>query len=177
MRIRSGRATDAPALAKLARETYSEAFGHSLTPDDLSAHLSKNLSAANFKRILARDTVLIAEEDEHMVGFVQFGDAAGYLEADSETDRAVNRLYVHADFRNRGIGRLLMDTALEHLRLEGAGRVFLDVWERNSDARRFYGRYGFRTVGKRAFGVASGAETSPDLVMMLRLGKRSRRRG
>ena len=46
--------------------------------------------------------------------------------------------------------------------------IVLDVWEHNPAAQRFYARYGFEVVGARAFVVASGAETSRDLIMVRR---------
>ncbi len=50
--------------------------------------------------------------------------------------------------------------------LQQATRIFLDVWEHNHGARRFYERYGFGVIGQRAFVVESGAATSYDLIML-----------
>lgn len=52
--------------------------------------------------------------------------------------------------------------------MKTAERIALDVWEHNLGARRLYERYGFEVVGKRAFEVKSGAETSFDLIMIRR---------
>ncbi len=61
---------------------------------------------------------------------------------------------------------LLMEAALEHPRLKSAERIFLDVWEYNYGAQRFYQRHGFKVIGGRRFYVESGAETSLDLIMV-----------
>ena len=55
---------------------------------------------------------------------------------------------------------------LEQLNQEESARIFLDVWEHNPGARRFYERYGFVVIGDRSYAVASGAETSLDLIMV-----------
>ncbi|MCP4417318.1 MAG: GNAT family N-acetyltransferase [Chloroflexi bacterium] len=168
MIIRTAVNKDLHPLSKLAKETYTAAFAYSFLPADLAAHLENNLSPSNFAQILLNQTILVAEEENRMVGFVQIGKANGFAEADPDKDWAINKMYVHADFQNRGVGSLLMDSALEQLRRAGITRIFLDVWEHNLGAIRFYQRYGFELIGERCFEVDSGAETSLDLIMMRR---------
>lgn len=164
--IRAAVQDDAEALSQLAQETFTRFFGPSMLASDLAAHLEANLSPEVFAVILARDTVLIAELEGQMAGFVQFGRAGSFAVANCDDDRAVRKMYVRARFQNRTIGSALMEAALAQLHGEGAGRVFLDVWDQNYGAIRFYQRHGFKVIGERPFTVASGAETTPDLIMM-----------
>jgi len=97
---------------------------------------------------------------------VQFG--AAKPSAADENDQELRRLYVHPEFQNRGYGTLLMEAALRHPRMSGARSIYLDVWEHNLGAQRFYRRYGFKVIGTRAFEVESGAATSLDLIMARR---------
>lgn len=165
MNIREANISDARALSALAIETYSEAFGHSFSPADLAAHLEKYLSPQRFEQILSEDTVLVAEVGGRMVGYVQFGGAK------TPDDRELQRLYVHPDFQNRGIGTGLMEAALAHPGLRNSERIVLDVWEHNQGAQRFYARYGFEVVGTQPFEVESGSQTSLDLIMLRRSPK------
>ncbi len=57
----------------------------------------------------------------------------------------VEMLFVHAEHRGRGAGRLLMDCAIQTL---GADRV--DVNEQNEGAVGFYRHLGFQPVGRSA---------------------------
>ena len=50
--------------------------------------------------------------------------------------------------RRRGLGTLLMQTAEEQMKEEGAGGMSLEVAETNSAAREFYQRLGFATTGR-----------------------------
>lgn len=154
------------SLTALAQRTYVDAFGHSFQPDDLEAHLAANLSEIAFKEILSRDFILVAVNDEKIIGFVQFGKANGNDQTISIHDWAIKRLYVLRNFQNKGIGGQLMQRSLDKMKAKKADRVFLDVWEHNAGAIRFYQRYGFAVVGRRKFEVASGAETSDDLIMV-----------
>jgi ribosomal protein S18 acetylase RimI-like enzyme len=169
MKIRQAEKTDIAKLSALAKLTYAKAFGHTFSASDLASHLAKNLSSCSFAEVLTKDVVLLAKRDDRLVGFVQFGAAANAdfaTETATSNDQELRRLYVHADFQNQGVGTRLMEAALEHPSLKGAERIFLDVWEYNYGAQRFYQRYGFKVIGERRFYVESGAETSLDLIMV-----------
>ena len=174
MKIRQAEPSDVEMLSKLAMETYAAAFGHSFSPADLAAHLEKSLSPNNFKQISVEDTVLVAEVEDCMIGYVQFGKC-DFEEATSDSDQELRRLYVLAEFQNKGVGALLMSGALNHQNLKNARQIFLDVWEHNSGAQRFYVRYGFEVIGKREFVVESGAKTSFDLIMVRDQSKQEER--
>ena len=56
----------------------------------------------------------------------------------------VAQLYVHIDYQGRGIGKALLDVA----KRESSGRLHLFTFARNTRARRFYERNGFREIGQ-----------------------------
>jgi ribosomal protein S18 acetylase RimI-like enzyme len=164
--IRQAQKSDIAALSELAILTYAAAFGHTFSDADFTAHVQKHLSPSHFSRMIAVDVVLVAEVGHRLIGYVQFG--ATNLSAASGKAQELRRLYVHPEFQNAGYGTLLMDAALHHPRLCGAACIYLDVWEHNYGAQRFYRRYGFAVIGTRSFAVESGAATSLDLVMVRR---------
>jgi [ribosomal protein S18]-alanine N-acetyltransferase len=51
--------------------------------------------------------------------------------------------------QGRGIGRALVHAMLAHLRRAGVTKVFLEVRESNTVARRLYAALGFADVGRR----------------------------
>jgi len=168
MIIRQATPSDAQTLSALAMETYADAFGHSMQASDLASHVEEHLLPHHFERMVKDDIILVAEAQGRLVGFAQFGRATIAPGVGSSTDQELRRLYVHAPFQKQGIGARLMEAALDHSSLRNAERIFLDVWEHNDGARRFYERYGFEVIGARTFHVESGAETSPDLIMVRR---------
>jgi ribosomal-protein-alanine N-acetyltransferase len=89
----------------------------------------------------------IAEQPEDkLAGFVIFeratrhGRPAGHIVT----------LDVDPDERRRGLGTLLMQTAEEQMKQEGAGVLSLEVAENNAAARQFYRSLGFVTRGRIA---------------------------
>ncbi len=171
--IREAQESDIAALSELAIQTYCDAFGHTFQEADLAAHLEKHLSPERFARILDEDMVLLAEAGDRLIGYVQFGAAAPY--STNREDRALRRLYVHREFQNRGYGAALMEAALRHPQMKDVPNLYLDVWEHNHGAQRFYRRYGFEVIGTRAFDVESGAETDLDLIMVRRASAETER--
>lgn len=169
MEIRTARTDDTTALAAFARETYTQAFGHTFSATDLVAHLDKHLTPETFAHYLAEDIVLLAEENGALIGYIQFGAIHDLAFSQDIDAQELRRLYVHPTFQNQGVGTQLMEAALAHPRLREAPQIYLDVWDRNHGALRFYQRHGFEVIGTRAFEVESGAETTPDLIMVRRL--------
>jgi diamine N-acetyltransferase len=163
--IRPAAAPDLPALSLLAVRTWSEAFGGSVASESARSEVATTRSPAYFARALADATVLVAKADGALVGYVQFGavDIAGVDAAPD--DRELHRLYIERAWQGRGAGRALMEAALRHPVLAAAGRVYLQVWERSTPARRLSERFGFLTVGTTGFSI--GGEPAEDLVMLL----------
>ena len=166
--IRPATSSDVQALSHLATTTYAAAFGHSMAASDLAAHLENQLAPRHIERMINHDTVLVAEINGQIIGFIRFGKLAPAANCAATNDQEVRRLYVASAFQHQGIGTLLLRTALEHADLRDADHIFLDVWAQNRGAQRLYQRFGFVVVGERPFVVESGAPTSCDLIMVRR---------
>lgn len=164
--IRKAEQRDVPELSALATEAYVEAVGHTFRPSDLQAHLDEHFSQASFRRTIDEDTVLLAFVDDRMVGYVQFGAVKLPVRPPSDSDRELHRLYVDPKMQSHGLGTRLMDAAMEEMRRSGAANVYLDVWEHNDGAIRFYQRYGFEVVGSHRIAVESGTTPDRDLIMV-----------
>ena len=164
--IRPARADDVPALAELGSRTWSDAFGDSVSRDELAVELEKKRSEAYFAAALATDTIIVAESNGVLIGYAQFGDVTISELEQLPGDQELHRLYVATELQGQGVGRRLTEAALLHPRLAGASRVYLQVWETNERAISLYESLGFETVGRTTFTIGSGYVTE-DLVMLL----------
>ena len=97
-----------------------------------------------------RDNLLVAKDGDRVVGFVGYGQSE---EADTGE---VFALYVLPEFHGTGVGRQLMDAALE--KLSAYPRICLWLVKGNGRAIRFYEKCGFRLNGVEKQVSSVGAE-------------------
>jgi ribosomal-protein-alanine N-acetyltransferase len=76
--------------------------------------------------------------------------AAGYILVQAIAgDAEILSLAVRPAMQGQGLGRRLVERALQDVRRRGAGRLLLEVAASNAPARALYGRLGFRAIGTR----------------------------
>ncbi len=78
-------------------------------------------------------------------------------------DYELRRIYLLHRFQGTGIGRALMQQAVQSATDQGYARLLLGVYGKNHAALAFYERAGFTQVGERFFTV--GKTTHHDAVM------------
>jgi ribosomal-protein-alanine N-acetyltransferase len=124
-RIEAATARDAPALARLAAAALPEAWSE--------RGFAEEIEAAAARVWVARGPG---------------GAPIGYLVAHAvQGEVQVLSLAVTADHRRRGIGRCLVEHALEQE--HGALIAHLEVRSNDAGAQAFYARLGFQPVGRR----------------------------
>jgi len=74
--IRAAEAADIPALADLASRTWLDAFGATVSPENAATEAAEGRSEERFHEALAARTILIADDDGALVGYVEFDDVS-----------------------------------------------------------------------------------------------------
>ena len=97
------------------------------------------------------DGILIAKDGDSAVGFVGYGDRGDEAPGVGE----VFALYVLKEYYGTGLGKMLMDAALEKLKDYPA--VCLWVLKENKRAIRFYEKCGFQPDGTETVSELIGA--------------------
>jgi ribosomal-protein-alanine N-acetyltransferase len=125
--VRAAKLADVPELARIEPRCFSDPW-----------------SAAGFHETLSAPYILglIAESKARVI--------AGYLVAriiDGEGE--ILNLAVSPEHRRRGIGALLLESALDALAKRGVEAVFLEVRISNQAAINLYQAKGFRPIGQR----------------------------
>lgn len=126
--IRRAEADDARAITDVLVAAGVEAWAPFLGEERIRA---ANRDAAHPADLVAVDGT------GTVVGFVAWDDATG----------EVLRLYAHPRVQGEGVGAALLARAVDALRAAGRRQAWLNTEERNTAARRFYERQGWRVEG------------------------------
>ena len=139
MRVWRAEAAEAANVARLVAE-FGEWWGHNVVPEDEIR--------ASVERIMAGD------DGEYLLGAVD-GEPVGVCQLrfrwsvwKSAEDCWLEDLFVREEARRSGLGRALVEAALDRARERGCRRIELDVNEDNAPARALYEACGFLTEPK-----------------------------
>ena len=143
-RIRRATPADAAALVELAREIGAEPQGWLISTRDWRGAGQERRYLRSIRR--SRDAaVFVAEAGERIVGRLSVGrdphPASSHV--------ADLGLMVAKSHRRRGIGRALLEQAVEWARGAGVSKLELHVFPHNEPAIQLYERFGFRREGFR----------------------------
>lgn len=170
--IRYAKPEDLKILVSLGASTfegaYREHFEKDFTLDALVRYLALTFNDAAQQRELAdpERKFLLVETDE--------GTVAGYAKVVRTTNQYrellspscfIERIYIGAAFQNKNIGSSLLEAIHGLARELGTKDMYLNVWEGNLRAIRFYVRHGYRAFAKETFAVTGSGFSDLDVVM------------
>jgi ribosomal protein S18 acetylase RimI-like enzyme len=158
MRILPVESHHIPALSELAIASFVETFGHLYPPEDLAAYLHKSYAEAALAAEVADAAQfwrIVFDETGRAAAYLQCGPVSlPHPEADPSREGELKRLYIHSDYQGRGLGRDLLNLALDHLNEHyGAAAQWIGVWSQNHKAQKLYISAGFEKVGDYLFAV------------------------
>ncbi len=169
MLIRHALPADADAFAALAERLWRSTYTDLIPAPDLEAHLAEAFGPVQQATELAdgaRRTLLL-EGGGVLLGYALLhahGPVPGTSSAAFTKPLELERFYLDPATRGTGAARELMEAALAEAAGAGHDGAWLQVWEQNARARRFYAKAGFTPVGTTDFRV--GSRVYHDLVLV-----------
>jgi GNAT superfamily N-acetyltransferase len=155
---------DLPLVRSLAERVWSACFPAFITGEQIDYMLDWMYSPETLRRELREGvTWELACLEGRPVGYLSctLEAAAGRMK--------LNKLYLLPEFHGRGLGRRMIERALETARDAGARTVHLQVNRGNAPAIRAYERAGFRVVRSVVSDIGRGFAMD-DHIMELDLG-------
>lgn len=149
IRVRTAAPADARGIALVHVRTWQEAY-RGLLPQAFLDGLDPARREQQWRRLLAGDGLprtrtVVAEDGSGVVGFVNVGPSR-----DDDADAAageVTSIYVLPRAWGDGVGRILMEQAVQLLSEAAFTEATLWVLEGNEQARRFYRAAGWHADG------------------------------
>ncbi len=159
------------ALHKIVVETFESSFAHLNDPNNFEAYVTEKLSDVQLGKELSNPSSLFffLVLDGKVSGYLKLNHLTAQTEQYIPNALEVERIYLLPHCQGMGIGKLMIDKAIEVAREERYTCIWLGVWQKNEGAIRFYKREGFEIFGEHIFMMGSDAQT--DLMMKLELVK------
>lgn len=132
--VRPATLDDEPELRRIDLATWSPASSPSAPPGDPDGYRFFGDDRTT------PDQVLVAVQEGRVAGWVKL---TPHLLPSNQHVHMINGLGVDPDQQGVGVGRALVEAAVERARQQGARKVSLRVLAHNHTARRLYERCGF----------------------------------
>lgn len=163
--LRRAQKEDLESLLELARLAFLQAFTDNNEPENVESYLASAFSTGQFLKELDEKASLfmMAELDDEIVGYVKVNLAPAQTDIHDPESLEIARLYVLGHYLGLGVGKKLLDWAVEFAKQNQKNYIWLGVWEHNPRAIRFYGKNGFSKFGTHPFPF--GDEIQTDLLM------------
>lgn len=136
MRIRRAENGDIKDLVEVYLQGYKGLEEYSYThSEDVQAYLNWL-----FRRDVAG--IWVAEEDGKIVSFVA-SDGNWFSKREGKVVGAIHELVILPEYRNKGIGKALVEKVIEYFKSRGLDTAELWVGDKNTQALEFYKSLGF----------------------------------
>lgn len=156
---------DLNLLQDISIETFTETFAHQNSSVNMKAYLDKAFHLPQLQKELSNSA-----SEFHFV--YADHEAAGYLKTNIDSAQSeemghesleIERIYVRNKFQKRGLGKVLMNKAIEIANEGRKKKLWLGVWEKNENAIAFYNKIGFVQTGAHSFYM--GDEEQTDFIL------------
>lgn len=167
--IRKATIHDYAVLAKMGKETFLDAHGHSAPQKDIDIYTEAKYSHAAMQAEL--------NDPDNLYHIIYYNDQpAGYSKIVLDSPNAdiadqhitkLERIYVLKEFYRQKLGSELLSCNLTLSKNNGQSGIWLYVWVENERAFNFYLHQGFRIAGRYDFSISEN-HTNPNYVMYLK---------
>lgn len=156
---------DLGLLQEISVETFHETFKDSNSPENMKAYLEK---AFNLKQLEKE----LSNIDSEFYFIYSHEEIAGYLKVNTDDAQSemmgndsleIERIYIRKKFHKQGLGKYLINKAIEIAIERNKEKIWLGVWEKNENAITFYKKMEFVQTGAHSFFM--GDEEQIDIIM------------
>ncbi|WP_141669120.1 GNAT family N-acetyltransferase [Bacillus wiedmannii] len=165
MTIKKCTLEDLHKLQEISYETFDETFKHQNSPENMNAYLEKALNLKQLEKELANlsSQFYFMYFNNEVAGYVKVNTNDAQSEEMGDESLEIERIYIKSKFQKHGLGKHLLNRAIEIAIEHNKKKIWLGVWEKNENAIAFYKKMGFVQVGAHSFYM--GDEEQIDFIM------------
>lgn len=140
-------------LQQIAQQTFYETFAPNNSEEDMRQYLAERFSLEQFLADLANPQIAfyLAWQEDQVLGYLKLNFAPAQTDLNDPQSLEIERIYVAASAQGLGLGKALLEKALEIAALKNLHYLWLGVWEQNTKAIAFYQKNGFEIFDQHFF--------------------------
>lgn len=160
---------DLYVLIDISRDTFIHAFEKQNNPEDFWNYVNNafNENAMIEQLLNINSEFYFVYLKNVLVGYFKLNKNEAQTEQFAKRSVELERIYVLKDFQNQGIGKHILQKAIEIAKACKASFIWLGVWQENKNAVRFYELHGFKIFNSHPFYI--GKDKQIDWLMKKRL--------
>ncbi|MGM8216609.1 GNAT family N-acetyltransferase [Bacillaceae bacterium W0354] len=156
---------DLHQLQEISVETFNDTFKDQNSPENMKAYLEKAFNMNQLERELSNRSsqFFFVNVNDKIAGYLKINVNDAQAEEMGEDSLEIERIYIRSQFQKQGLGKYLLNHALEMAEELNKKKIWLGVWEKNENAIAFYEKLGFVKTGAHSFYM--GDEEQTDFIM------------
>ncbi|MCM3273726.1 GNAT family N-acetyltransferase [Paenibacillus elgii] len=156
---------DVRKLQEISYETYDETFKDHNSPENMNAYLERAFTLNQLEKELSHisSQFFFVYVDHEVAGYLKVNVNDAQSEEMGDESLEIERIYIKKNFQKHGLGKYLLNQAIEIAMECNKKKIWLGVWERNENAIAFYEKMGFVQTGAHSFYM--GDEEQIDFIM------------
>lgn len=156
---------DRGLLQKISVETFNETFKNQNSPENMKAYLEKAFNLKQLEKELSNisSEFYFIYSNEEIAGYLKLNTNEVQTEIMGNDSLEIERIYIRGKFHKQGLGKYLINKAIEIAIERNKEKIWLGVWEKNESAITFYKKMDFVQTGAHSFYM--GDEEQIDFIM------------
>jgi diamine N-acetyltransferase len=156
---------DLHKLQEISYETFNETFKHQNSEENMNNYLDKAFNLKQLEKELsnASSQFFFVYINDEIAGYLKINSDDAQSEEMGKESLEIERIYIRNKFQKHGLGKLLLNKAMEVAMEGNKKKIWLGVWEKNESAIAFYKKMEFVQTGAHSFYM--GDEKQTDFLM------------
>lgn len=156
---------DLGLLQEISVETFNETFKNQNSPEHMKAYLEKAFNLKQLEKELSNisSEFYFIYSNEEIAGYLKLNTNDAQTEIMGNDSLEIERIYIREKLHKQGLGKYLINKAIEIAIERKKEKIWLGVWEKNESAINFYKKMDFAQTGAHSFYM--GEEEQIDFIM------------
>lgn len=148
-------------LREISYITYKDTFEAVNTQETMTSYLEEAFNLAKLEKEVLNPLSIfyLLIDDGTLVGYMKISLPSAQTDFNDPDAMELERIYVKKTYKGRGYGQLMVEKAILMTKAQGLKSLWLGVWEDNTSAKKFYGKFGFVKVGEHGFRMGDEVQT------------------